>query len=160
MTHPYPPAPTGVDKAAWESAFSAARLHCGWHIAPQVSETVTVDGSGRFIQTLPTKYLVDLTSITNDGHAVARPDWSQMGLVEQRYNRWTARFRGVVAEMTHGYEELPKELEAVLTAVARGDFSGVTSQVTNGGHQVSFDLSRLVGHPRETLDHYQLGVVP
>lgn len=95
----------GVDPVAQ----SVIRGYCGWHIAPAVTETVTVDGSGGTIQSLPTLHLTALT-ITNDGRPVADPEWSEVGVVR---GNWTSKFRGVEATMTHGYEECPAEVRAV-----------------------------------------------
>lgn len=104
----------GVDPGVQETI----RRICGWHVAPQVTETVTLDGSGDNLQLLPTLYLVDLVSITNEGTAVPEVnDWSRMGAVRMPgCGRWTGKYRGVVAEMVHGFEVCPSDIK---TAAAR-----------------------------------------
>lgn len=95
---------------------SLIRSYCGWHIAPVILETVTVDGSGGSAQLLPTLRLVEVLSITNDGKPVTDPQWSQMGAVR---GCWTGKLRGVVAEIRHGYVECPAEVAAAVERLGR-----------------------------------------
>lgn len=153
----YPPLPDGVAHGSWISAIDAIRGYCGWHIAPVVTETVTVDGSGTWEQLLPTLRLVALNSITNDGAAVLDPEWSTSGIVR---GAWTRRYRGVVANMTHGYSEWPAELLSLAgDAVAAAGRGGVSS-VTSRAHQVRFNAATLVAAlgdgQQSTLDRYRL----
>src|SRR5512139_2364445 len=100
MAYALPPTPAGVDDATWAATVAEVRAFCGWHIAPEVTETLTRDGSGGPVQVLPTLRLVDLISITNDGTAVTDPEWSTSGMVYAgTWARWTPKFRGVVAEV-------------------------------------------------------------
>jgi len=46
MTYPLPPNPDGVGDAAWAATVERIRAYCAWHVAPELSETVTVDGPG------------------------------------------------------------------------------------------------------------------
>ena len=113
----------GVDPGIQETI----RRICGWHIAPQVTESVTLDGSGVDLQLLPTLNLVDLIDITSDGTLVTDPEWSRMGAVRLRGGCWTSKYRGVVATMLHGYENCPSDIR---TAVAR---LGVLDRVFRAG---------------------------
>ena len=70
MPYPLPDAPAGVDAGAWAATVAEVRAYCGWHIAPVVTETLTLDGPGGHLLVLPTLRLVDLLSVTNEGHAV------------------------------------------------------------------------------------------
>lgn len=145
--------PDGVDGAAWLSACAAVRSYCGWHVAPLVTETVTLDGRGRCSAFLPTLRLVDLVSITADGSAVGDPEWSSMGEVRGAYS---SKLRGIVAEIVHGYEECPADVLKVLREmVAAADRGGVSS-VTSGQHQVSFETSSPDSRQRAILDGYRL----
>lgn len=107
---------------ALEQASAAVRLYCGWHIAPSQVDTVTVDGSGATVQGLPTLHLTAVASITEDDTAVdvTGIEWSAAGFLK-RSTAWTCKLRGVTAQITHGYLEVPPEVrEIVLTAAARG----------------------------------------
>lgn len=119
-----------ADLTAWETgdpalllgaAESAVRDYCGWHIAPQRTEVVTVDGSGGRLQPLPTLHLVDVLTVTEDGTDVdVTPGmWSAVGYL-WRWQPWTGTRRGIVAEITHGYTEVPLVVTGVMvSAVAR-----------------------------------------
>lgn len=153
----YIPAPDGVDEAAWSAAVAKVRGYCGWHIAPEVEETVTLDGSGGPVMVLPTLRLVDLVSISDDGREVTDPEWSHNGIV--RKYCWTRKLRGVVAEIKHGYEWWPDDLEAVTIDLASTVVPAGVSQVNSGTHQVSFRESLPV-QALETLERYRLPFAP
>ena len=152
-THSLPPAPSGVDASRWAQTVASVREYCGWHIAPEVDEEVTVDGSGCAVQMLPTLRLVDLVSITNDGAAVSNPEWSAAGFVR---GSWTCRLRGVTATMRHGYEDWPADLLGVLVELATDDQKARVSQVTNRAYQVSFDTDAETEQRRNVFDRYRL----
>jgi hypothetical protein len=155
-----PTFPAGVDEDAWAATVAEVRAFCGWHIAPEVTETLTLDGPGGYVLVLPTLHLVDLVSVTNDGTAVTDPEWSRSGMV--RTYCWTRKYRGVVAEITHGYEEWPPELLSVMTEMAStgtSEWSGVKA-VTSGPHQVTFETSSVSSTSREVLGRYQLPFAP
>ena len=156
MQNPYVSAPEGVDETAWAAAVAKIRGYCGWHIAPEVTETVTLDGSGGPVIVLPTLQLNDVESITDDGREVVDPEWSRSGIV-RRYC-WTRKLRGVVAEITHGYEEWPADLEAVTIEIASIVSPAGVSQVNSGTHQISFRESLPV-QALETLERYKLPFV-
>lgn len=156
MAYPIPDAPAGIDPAQWASAVGAIRDYCGWHIAPEVEETLTVDGPGGHLLVLPTQHVVSVASITNDGTVVTDPEWSASGLVR---GGWSSRFRGVVVTMKHGFEEWPAELAAAaqdMVAIAGRD--GVTSVTSSGGHQVSWE-GQAEQHAA-ALDRYRLAPLP
>lgn len=153
VDEPLAAAPAGVDADAWTAACAAVRAYCGWHIAPSVTEDVTVDGSGGSIQLLPTLHLTALTSITNDGTEVTDPEWSEAGMVR---GSWTSKFRGVVANMAHGFDECPPELLPVLRAIVSGASLDGASSVTSGNHQVQFEQALNNSQHRATLDLYRM----
>lgn len=131
--------------AELELAAAAGQVEslCGWHIAPQRTDTVTVDGSGSQIQELPTLHLVDLVSVTEDGTAVdldgVGVQWSATGYL-WRPSVWTRRLRGVVAEIEHGYAATPPEVVAIVCANAVRGLTLVpgVSRETSGGESISY----------------------
>lgn len=155
MAYPIPDAPAGVDPAEWASAIEAIRGYCGWHIAPEVPDTLTVDGPGGHLLVLPTQRIVEVTSITNDGTVVADPEWSASGLVR---GGWSSRFRGVVVEMTHGFETWPAELLAAAQDMVAVAGRGGVSSVASGPHQVSYE-GQAERHAA-ALDRYRLAPLP
>ncbi|MFN2344756.1 MAG: hypothetical protein ABR616_03460 [Dermatophilaceae bacterium] len=157
MSYLLPEMPSGVsDAAAWQATVDEVRAFCGWHIAPEVTEIVTLDGPGAPVVVLPTLRLVDLVSITDDGSAVVDPEWSRSGMV-RRYC-WTHKFRGIVAEITHGYPSWPEELLGVMAEMAKSASTAGVKQVSSGSHQVTFESSMRPAQ-REVLGRYQLPFV-
>lgn len=125
-----------------EAVTDEIRTYCGWHIAPVATETVTVDGSGSEVQGLPTLHLVDLVAVSEDGTdlTVADVQWSAAGYLRRPGYRWTTSLRGVVAEIEHGYAEVPAGLIALTCAVATRSWTnpaGVTRE-QSGGESVSY----------------------
>lgn len=140
-----------------DGASSAVVEYCGWHIAPSVSETVTVDGSGTRIQPLPTLNLTALTAVTEAAETldVTKIDWSANGLLEKRSSLccWTNRRRGVAANITHGYAATPSWVATVIyAAAARGFFTtpGVIQEAA-GGESITYASSRAVSTPPGTV---------
>jgi hypothetical protein len=153
--------PEGVDAVAWSAACEAARAYCGWHIAPSVTETVTVDGPGGSILMLPTLHLTDVASITNDGTAVTDPEWSEAGMVR---GSWSCRFRGVEVTMTHGYDSCPPEILGVLReAASRGVTGSAVSQVGQvrmGGVSGVPGAASFMLDQQAVLDRYKIPARP
>lgn len=109
-----------------DAASAAVRGYCGWHIAPSLTETLTLDGSGGQVQTLPTLHLTDVTEVLQNGTAVdlATVQWSAAGYL-WRPCAWSTPgcigaplLRGVTVAIVHGYTPVPAELVAVVCSVA------------------------------------------
>lgn len=90
------------------SALSAARRHCGWRVTPVATETVTVNGPGHHLLSLPTLNLVSLTSLTEDGVAVdvSTLRWSSLGFVHKARHagHWSRDFGAITVTMSHGFD--------------------------------------------------------
>lgn len=159
-------APAGVDLGNWLAACAAVRAYCRWHIAPSVSEVLTLDGSGCPIQFLPTLRLTALTSITNDGVVVTDPEWSQAGMVRGP-RCWSPKWRSVVATITHGYDECPAEVAQVITDMVKlADLVGVGSvqagpfQTTPAPNAIQAGAVGLSQEQKRILDAYRLALIP
>ena len=149
--------PAGVDESSWLAACAAVRLYCGWHIAPVVTETLTLDGPGGTLLRLPSARVKAVLSVTNKGTVIDNPEWSEYGMIRGFW--WTEKFRGVVVEFTHGYDECPADLLDVLTQMAAAAGRGGVSAVTSGTHQVSFEPAP-DSRQRDVLDRYRLAPRP
>lgn len=152
--------PAGLDQSAIATACGTVRAYCGWHVAPQAFEMVTVDGSGGTVQFLPTLHLTELRSITNDGVAVESPEWSTAGMV--RGARWTSKWRGVVADITHGYDMCPDEILGVVASLASAGMAGMPQNMQAGPFGMNSSpyqqagASALSPAQRAVLDRYKL----
>lgn len=129
-----------------DGAIAAATEFCGWHIAPNVSETVVVDGSGTRLQTLPTMWLTDVDKVTEDGRILPANsvDWSSYGVLEKRDGGlWTSRRGGVEVRYSHGFDTPPAWLTTMICAVAGRAFLGSLAivQEASSGESVTYASS-------------------
>lgn len=133
--------PDGFDPEAVEAAVAQVRAVCGWHIAPQISERIWVDGPGGQLLSLPTLHLtgVDMIEQADPGWAAVTDfDWSQSGML-WRDAGWTGRYRGIRATISHGHASWPAELRAVILRIAK---PGLTPEpiasATSDGTQINY----------------------
>lgn len=100
------------------AALVAARRHCGWHVNPIIEDDeITIDGPGSRILNLPTRKLVEMTSITEGTVLIPldRVRWSAGGPpgalsrpISVRKNNggwWSQLYQDIVVVMTHGYDD-------------------------------------------------------
>ncbi len=102
-----------------DAAVGGLRGDVGWHIAPEVTETITVDGSPDQTLILPTLKIATITAIRDvtGTTPVAVTGWrmaSTAGLL-WREDGWPCGFAAVEVDLTHGFADTPPEL---LPAVA------------------------------------------
>lgn len=141
-------------------AQGAIRRYCGWHIAPEVTETITLDGSGSKHLWLPSLHVTDVSEVTDLGDVVDTDDydWSANGYIQRRSGCWTYRARQVTVTLTHGYSEIPPELVGVAVAVASRKLASLTGARREQAGQVSFEFGPhdLMMDERATLDLFKL----
>jgi len=154
---------TGVPLSGFEpqdvrEASEAIRSYCGWHIAPAISDTVTLRiERGRGTVILPTLQLNSITSVTVDGTLWSASDY-------EAYLGRTARIdlgRGVLARrvvvvFNHGFTEAPGDVIRVVKSLARSGATG--SSVRVGSVQISSSTST-VSASLTSLRPYQLPAV-
>lgn len=118
---------------ATTAAEALVTAYCGWHIAPSINAVLTLDGPDGHALLLPSLHVTEITSVTNDGTVLDADayDWSEAGIVEMRCGRFSRRRRGVVVTLTHGYDDMPAEVEAVIDRIASRSAAdaGVVAQV-------------------------------
>lgn len=136
-------APT--DEEARARAEATVRAYCGWHIAPEQDDDITLDGPGSGALLLPSLRVVAVTSVTEDG-VVLDPSaysWSATGLLRRcpagwvvwQQPRWTDSLRGVQVAFTHGYTEWPAEVLAVLDRLVARAGAGLSTLTQVGAVQ-------------------------
>lgn len=126
-----------------DAALARARRHCGWSVSPVVTNfTAVLDGPGSRILSLPTRKIVELTSIDEDG--TDRPldtlRWSAGGppgiqespvRVRKRSGAfWSDEYQTITVVMDHGYteEEAADWRYAVLSMVNQMGLTLVSGQ--------------------------------
>ena len=113
----YPGAP--FPQSVVDAAVANLRGDVDWHIAPEVTETITVDGSPDDLLVLPTLRIVTVTAVRDVSGTtpVTLTGWrvnKKAGLL-QREEGWPEGFEALEVDLTHGYTNTPAEL---LPAVA------------------------------------------
>jgi hypothetical protein len=123
-----------VTQQMLDAAQITARRDAGWHVCPvRTDDTVIIDGPDSRILYLPTRKLVALTSIEEDGTALTpladKVSWSAGGppglldgpvrVRKRGRGWWTPEYQGIEVTMTHGYteEEAADWRRAVLSMV-------------------------------------------
>lgn len=108
----------GEDEERLRDAAAGVRAHCRWHLAPSTTETLTVDvdDPGRILD-LPTLHVTGITEVRVDGVPITDYTWSARGQL-RREQPWPAGFRRVEVDLTHGYDECPREVARIVRALA------------------------------------------
>src|SRR5690349_17879952 len=90
-------------------AEAEVRGYCGWHVAPSVTEEVTVEGDGGSVLLLPSLRVTAVASVIDeDGNAVT--DWKvRRNGVLRRAGGWRCGVEYTVT-LTHGYDQPPADL--------------------------------------------------
>jgi hypothetical protein len=103
-----------------DTALSVARRDVRWFVSPiVVGDVVTLNGTGCNRLRLPTKQVIQLDSITNDGVTLdpvndVTLDCETPNLLYINTGVWSRNVNGVVVTMDHGYPEN----QAAATAIA------------------------------------------
>lgn len=111
---------SGDKDAALAAATAAMRSYCRWHVAPEVTEVLTVDVESDVIL-LPSLHVTEVSSVTVDGDVLDadRYEWSTAGVVKARGRCFPRGFRKAQVKLTHGYAEAPEVAAIVMAAAAR-----------------------------------------
>lgn len=155
---PGAPFPDQVLTAAGETV----RGICGWHIAPKVTQTLTLDTQGGQYLFLPTMYLVDVTAVRDVTGDTPSPivGWrkSPVGMLFRAYG-WPSGLAAVEVDLVHGYDTCPADLvpEVVRAAQEIGRSRNVR-QESAGGMSVAYGADML-GGVSPVLARYRIPVV-
>jgi hypothetical protein len=89
------------------AALAAARRFCGWCVTPPETVTITVDGPGGRVLSLPTLQLTTLSAVSENGTALTVSDLlvsKDRGQVVKKSGAcWTSNPGGISVTMTHGF---------------------------------------------------------
>lgn len=149
-----------------EAVSAAIRRYCGWVVAPQVEETLTLDGHGGDTIHLPSLHVVDVSNLSLEGREIPVEDydWSEAGMIRLRHGQVPDRFRSVQVTLTHGYETAP-DLSQVCVQLALNALSSPMGATREQAGQVSVSWAynegvsgglTLTARDRALLDRYRL----
>lgn len=143
------------DPARVEAVAEALRLVVGWHIAPSVTETVTLDHDGAGILLLPSLYVTDVVAVRDVSGDTPRDltgwRWSSAGMIDLRGGA-PRGFRSVEVDFVHGYDKCPP---ALLTAITSG-ISGRVVQESLGSRSVTLSAEDVTFSPASVVDRFRL----
>lgn len=154
------------------SAEAALSAFCGWHVAPEVTETLTVDGNGRSTLKLPTQHVTRVSAVRIDGREVSVVGddgrgvirWNDIGMLQGM--TFPRRFRAVQVDLTHGWapEDLANVQGIVQAAAQRLSTDPRVRSQSVAGASVQYATTRsggplshlLTEDEREALAPYML----
>lgn len=150
----FPGAPFAEDTV--RAAAGQVRRICGWHIAPEITETVVLDHNGAGVLHLPSLYVKAVSSVkdvTGDTPVeVTGFRWSRAGMLSGRF---PSGFRAVEVTFTHGFDECPADLLPVIASRTQRR----AMQESLGSRSVSYSAEGDRAF-ESTLDTYRLGPRP
>ena len=116
---------TGIDLVIQD----LIRGYCGWHISPEMTETVVLDAPpGGKLLLLPSLYVTEISSLKVDGRPLSGPfEFSPSGMVRGNFG---CKLGSIEVTFTHGYEDAPR---AVYAAVERLTALGYDDPVVAAG---------------------------
>lgn len=122
-----------LTEADVELAWGVIQEECGWHVAPVVEHTLTLDGNGAPVLALPSLRVVEVLSVFVDGVDVTDDvQWSEAGLLRRKSCRvFPKRYRSVVVTLRHGFDSMPRAL-AALTKRGALNADGGSKQIMAG----------------------------
>lgn len=129
-----------------------------------VGDTIVLDGSGAMSLLLPAAPVTEVSSVTVDGQALtAGTDytWSVDGYLHRMGGIWPSALRSVTVVYSHGYAEIPGDIQEVVIDQARAMYAvlpGVQQQ-TVGAQSVTFGVQAATGVTAQwatVVDRYQL----
>lgn len=139
-----------------KAAAGQVRRICGWHIAPSLTQALTLDHDGSGVLYLPSLYVTDVASVRDLTGSTPREisnwRWSGAGMIEGSFPRG---FRAVEVTLTHGYEECPDDLLPVLASRTQRR----AMQESLGSRSVSYSAEGDRAF-ESTLESYRLGPRP
>ena len=156
-----------------DSAVAAARRYCGWHVSPVwAAHQIILDGHGSRVLRLPTKHLITVDDVIEDGTTlnVDELTWNTAGLVRKaNHLAWVQGYRLIDVVITDGFTatEAADWRQAVLTMVSlmasgnRPDSELIVKKVDD----VQYQWGSTVGADQAllsvsgVLDAYQVGQV-
>lgn len=134
---------------------AAVRSWCGWHVAPRVSETVSLEGDGGRVLLLPSLLVADVTEIRGEsGEVQSGYKWRPNGVLR---GCWTNEELYEV-DFVHGYVIMPIELQAIIDDIDAAGLGKSVKRQSAGPFLLEFgaDLDAQPISVRSVIDRYKL----
>lgn len=136
------------------AGIDAVRAYCGWHIAPPQTETVEVEGRGTRVLVLPSLRVTEVTEVRDEDGEIVTSEYKvrQNGVAR---GWWTAEVM-YEFDITHGYDEMPAELQEIIDGLDGDDTFGTLKSRSVGPFSETYDLTAAPMSVRSVLDRYRL----
>lgn len=138
-----------VDAAATE-----IRNVAGWHIAPEQTDTVTLDGTLQQVLVLPTLKIgtvSEVRDVTGDTAEVLTGWEVRRDSMLYRQVGWPCRLQSIEVDVTHGHPTIPDDLmDVIAEASDAASRSPATSQLSVGSYSESYRTERLLSESIRT----------
>jgi hypothetical protein len=109
-----------------DAALAAARRDVRWNVSPIIyGDVITLNGTGTDRLRLPTKQVINLDAVTNDGVALdpvndVTLDCETPNLLILNSGRWSNKVNGITVTMDHGFpedsSEAPQDYKGLIAA--------------------------------------------
>jgi len=141
------------------AALTAARRDVRWQVSPVMfNQTITLNGTGSPYLRLPTKQVIAMHSITNDGVAVdpvagVTLDSESGSLLVMNNGVWSSQYNGITITWDHGFPE---------NSTAAAAITGYSGSIADDWRQAILSLVTniaqiaLVGRSDYELDSKQI----
>jgi hypothetical protein len=119
------------------AAAGQVRAECDWHIAPEVTETLTLETDCGTVVLLPSLYVKSVDEVrSEDGTVLTGWKWRQNGVL-----RYKSGWPDVIeVDLVHGYTKCPDELVAVVAERAQRIKGGGVKSESLAGRSVSLEV--------------------
>lgn len=139
-------AQTQVNPEFWlNAANQAIRAECGWHVAPIITEELTLDGPGGVNLLVPSKRVRQVLSASSDGRDVTgEVKFSRRAGVLTLPSGWSRDVGSIELTIEHGFEadEVPDVAALIVTLTKRAAAGGAVVQQAVGGASVRLATGR------------------
>lgn len=143
-----------------DAASALIRAWCGWHVAPVVEQTITLDTREGAAVLLPSLRVVDVIACTYDGVDILPGlEWSADGMIRYPFRR---KFRSLTVTLRHGFdiEDVAPIVERVASRLTTQEPGVTQTQKTAGPFQQTISYASagagLLAEDRESLRPYKL----
>lgn len=159
-------------------AEAGVRKYCGWHIAPSeraVDLRCSVGQMGVIM--LPSLHVTDVEKVFVEDRELETTEyeWDAAGFINRNTVTWPRRYywpvygypanRPALVTFTHGYEEVPMDVKAVILELAAKAIelpASAASEIKGGPFQIKFGSGiglALTSHQVDRLAGYRIQVV-
>lgn len=147
-------------EVAVSSAVDYLRDRAGWHVFPEVTETLTVDGQGGPVLVLPTLRVTNVSAVRQLGELVSPEaySWSAGGDIRLKAERaaWTEEYRGIEVDLTHGFNAPARLMKALAQVVASATINPLGVPEVIGPFQFTGAAGSWSGEPESVLERFTL----